>query len=76
MNLLVDTCVIGIVLNDCLGKSEPACLEILNRWLNRERNTGDKPRTWKTLLDALSEVGNRQFVENLRKQKFKPQYPQ
>lgn len=54
--------------NDC----EEACWKMLNRWLQGDRDTGKRPRTWRTLLTAAHEVGHVHLVEVLRREHFKP----
>ena len=60
LRLDVEGCVSEIVLKNNLGDCEGACRDILDRWLRGERRTGEKERTWSTLLTALSRAG---FVE-------------
>ena len=54
--------------NDC----EEACWKMLNRWLKGERDTGERHRTWRTILTAAHEVGHIQLVKDLRREHFKP----
>ena len=35
---------------------EEVCLRMLQRWLNGGQGTGDKPRTWNTILTAVEDV--------------------
>ena len=35
------------------GNVEDHCRELFNAWLNGERFSGDLPRTWGSLLDAV-----------------------
>ena len=52
--------------NDCEG----ACRDMLNRWLRRERHTGEEKRTWSTLLTALSRAGFVDLERRLQREHF------
>ena len=43
-----------------------ACEEMLKLWLTKDTGTGDKPRTWATVIDALEEVECRAQARALR----------
>ena len=38
------------------GNAEGKCLEMLRRWKNGERGTGQLPRTWESILDAVGKA--------------------
>lgn len=38
------------------GNTERKCLEMLQRWKNGERGTGQLPRTWESILDAVGKA--------------------
>ena len=52
--------------NDCEG----ACRDMLVRWLGGERHTGEKERTWSTLLTALGRAGFVELERSLRREHF------
>ena len=43
-----------------------ACEEMLKLWLTKDTGTGDRPRTWATVIDALEEEGYRVQSRALR----------
>ena len=46
-----------------------ACmLQLVEKWLYRENETGDLPRTWKTVVLAVKEMGKRPLAEQLAEQ--------
>ena len=51
---------------------EEACWKMLNRWLQGERGTGERCRTWRSLLTAAHQAGYVELVEVLRREHFKP----
>lgn len=69
--LHVDHRVVKIIEMDCHYKVEASCMQMLTRWLKCDPYTGNLPRTWDTLLSALSAIGKTQFVENLKAQYFR-----
>ena len=60
LRLGVKGCLSEIVLKNHPNDCEGACRDLLDRWLRRERHTGEEERTWSTLLAALGRAG---FVE-------------
>ena len=45
-----------------------ACMELLvEKWLYHENGTGDLPRTWKTVVQAVNDVGKRLLAQQLAK---------
>ena len=52
--------------NDCEG----ACRDMLDRWLRRDRHTGEEERTWFTLLTALNRADFGELERRLRKGHF------
>ena len=42
-------------------------LELVEKWLAHENGTGDLPRTWKTVVQAVKDAGNRLLAEQLAK---------
>ena len=45
---------------------ERACEEMLKLWFAKDTGTGDRPRTWATVIDALEEEGYRTQAQVLR----------
>lgn len=50
--------------NDCMG----ACRDVMRKWLQRDRNTGNEMRSWHTVHNALQTSGYRTQAELLRGQ--------
>ena len=49
---------------DCVG----ACRDVMSKWLQGDRNTGNEMRTWHTVYNALQKSGYRTLAELLRGQ--------
>ena len=46
-----------------------ACmLQLVEKWLAHENGTGDLPRTWKTVVQAVKKMGKRPLVQQLAEQ--------
>ena len=67
----VEGCVSEIIFNNIPNDCERACRNMLERWLRRDRHTGEKERTWYTLLTALGRAGFEQLRRSLRRDHFK-----
>ena len=52
--------------SDCVG----ACRDVLSRWLRGEQHTGERERTWPTLLTALGRAGFAELERSLRREHF------
>ena len=40
-------------------------LQLVEKWLAHENGTGDLPRTWKTVVQAVKNTGKRRLAEEL-----------
>ena len=58
-SLGVQESLIGIVKRDHCYSCEDACREVLNRWLSGEHNTGYAERSWRSIIAALEEIGEK-----------------
>jgi hypothetical protein len=47
---------------------EKACEEMLMRWLTQDDGTGDRPREWSTVIDALEKTGFGEEARELREE--------
>ena len=54
--------------NDCEG----ALREVLNSWLDGERNTGEEDRTWHSVLSAVETSTGREVARQLRTELIRP----
>ena len=43
-------------------------LQLVEKWLAHENGTGDLPRTWETMVQAVKDAGNRLLAKQLAKQ--------
>ena len=43
-------------------------LQLVEKWLAHENGTGDLPRTWQTVVQAVKDAGNRPLAKQLAKQ--------
>ena len=50
-----------------------ACRDVLSRWLRGEQHTGERERTWSTLLTALGRAGFAELERSLRREHFTSQ---
>ena len=58
-SLGVQESLISIVKRDHCSSCEEACREVLNRWLSGDHNTGDAGRSWRSIMTALEEIGEK-----------------
>ena len=47
------------------GNPESCMLDLLGKWTSRLARTGDLPRTWKTVVEAVKKTGDGRLAENL-----------
>ena len=47
------------------SNEEDRMLELVEKWLAHESGTGDLPRTWETVVQAVKDAGNRLLAEQL-----------
>ena len=47
-----------------------ACAAIFEQWLSWEPGTGEKKRTWHTVLSAVEHAGHRAFSQRLKTEIF------
>ena len=50
----------------CLGNVRRCFIEVTGRWLSGEVGTGECPRTWETVFDALRATGYPLLVGDVR----------
>ena len=70
LHLGVEHCVIAAATKNHPNDCERALREVIDRWLKGARNTGNKARTWHTVLRALEKSKMRELVEQLRAEWF------
>ena len=70
LRLGVEGCVSEVVLKNHPNHCEAACLDMLRRWLSGDHHTGEKERTWSTLLTALGRAGFGELERRLRREHF------
>lgn len=46
-------------------KSEDCMLELVGKWVSNQEGTGDLPRTWRTIHDAVKKLGKTTLAETL-----------
>lgn len=52
--------------------SQFACTDVLGRWLAEEAGTGERERTWQTVLSAVEDAGFGNLAQRLRIMRFHP----
>ena len=70
LRLGIEHCVCEIILKNHPNDCENACRDVFARWLRGERHTGEKKRTWSTLLAAVSRAGFMDLNERLWSEHF------
>ena len=70
LHLGVESSVIDTARGDNPDQYVEACRGVLNRWLKAEPGTGNKERTWNSVLEALVTSGQRQLAERLKDEHF------
>ena len=68
LRLGVEGCVSDIVHKNHPSDCQGACRDMLVRWLRGDRHTGDKERTWSTLLTALGRAGFEELERRLQRE--------
>ena len=66
VHLHVETRTTDVVYKQCLAIAEECFKELTRRWLRRGDGTGDFPRTWDTVFEALKLTGFPLLVEDIR----------
>ena len=47
------------------GRLDECMLDLVGRWISKQAGTGDLPRTWQTVVDAVKKVGFVDIAEKL-----------
>jgi hypothetical protein len=68
VHLGVERSLMDTVRKDCGGEVKGCFLEVTERWLSGEDDTGDLPRTWETVFDALKQTGFPLLVREVKEQ--------
>ena len=66
VHLRVDSKIFPAILRKNVGFVKECFLEVTDRWLRGEDGTGDRPRTWETLFDALTLTRHPLLVEDVK----------
>ena len=66
----LETSVIRMAKTDHPQQCEHACADIFERWLSWEAGTGERERTWHTVLSVVEEAGHKAFVNRLKAERF------
>ena len=53
---------------DNAGKTGDCMLALVNMWCCHEAGTGDRPRTWQTVVEAVKDTGFEQLALKLAKE--------
>ena len=63
----VEYAVVEMIKKDYPNQCEVRCEEMLKRWLAHDDGTGDRPREWSTVIDALEKTGFEEEARELKK---------
>ena len=66
----LESSVIRMAKTDHPQQCEHACADIFERWLSCEAGTGERERTWRTVLSVVEEAGHKAFVNRLKAERF------
>ena len=66
VHLHVETRITDVVYKQCLAIVEECFKEVTHRWLHNRDGTGDLPRTWETVYEALKLTGFPLLVGDVR----------
>jgi len=66
----LESSVIRMARADHPQQCEHACADIFERWLSWEEGTGERERTWHTVLSVVEEAGHKAFVNRLKAERF------
>ena len=66
----LETSVIRMAKTDHPQQCEHACADIFERWLSWEAGTGERERTWHTVLSVVEEAGHKAFSNRLKAERF------
>ena len=66
----LESSVIRMARADHPQQCEHACTDIFERWLSWEPGTGERERTWHTVLSAVEEAGHKAFSQQLQTEVF------
>ena len=56
-HLHVDPAFMDAVNKDNLGITGDCLLDLVNKWVGRHEETGGRPRTWQTVVEAVRDCG-------------------
>ena len=66
-HLRVDHALMDAVNMDNFGKTDYCMLDLVNKWVGCHYGTGDRPRTWQTVVEAVRDCGFKQLAFKLAK---------
>ena len=61
---------IRIAKTDHPQQCEHMCTDIFEWWLSEEPGTGEKERTWHTVLTVVEDAGHKAFTQQLKTEMF------
>ena len=73
--LHVDSTLIDAILVHKFANPRDCMLELVSQWVTQQEGTGDLPRTWMTVVEAVRDSGLTQLAKELAK-KFELTLPQ
>ena len=62
----VENSVVEIIKTNHPTDCKAACEEMLKLWLAHDDGTGDRPREWSTVIDAMEKTGFREEARELK----------
>lgn len=65
-SLRFDPTLLNTIEADNKGSSN-CMLELVTKWVSKDEGTGDLPRTWETVVEAMKGSGHAQLAKDLEK---------
>lgn len=66
----IESSVIRMAKTDHPQQCELACTDVFDQWLSWEIGTGNRERTWRTVLSALEDAEHKAFIRQLKTEMF------
>ena len=63
--LCVEPTLMDAMNKDNFGNTSDCMLDLVSRWVNYHKGTGDLPRTWQTVVEAVRDAGFEQLAKEL-----------
>ena len=66
-SLRFESSVLNTIQSDNSKSVTDCMLDLVTKWVDKYEGSGDLPRTWQTVMKAVSKLGERKLAEELEK---------